>query len=396
MKMFYQFAERLSTQIADWLETHWVTPAFAGWLLGGLALFYFAAGTNTMAGWLYAISGISLAILGIAMTLPIRTLRPLQVHRRPIEPVSVGDQLTIEIDIENPTEKTKTLLQVYDIFPYVLGQPKPVAVEAIPPQGIHHLVYYHPTQRRGVYRWDEIHLRTAAPLGLFWCRRSRQAKATAIVYPTVFPLKVCPLVDEMGKEDSAQLYSDRRQQMGTEGITRTLRPYRFGDPIRLIHWRTSARYGEMRVRELEVSTGGQQIVISLDSAGTWQQADFEAAVIAAASLYFYASRAGLNASLWTAQTGLIQGHQVVLETLAATSAGEDPLPNGLPEMPLIWLTQNSVSLSSLPPGSRWVLWPAASSLPQEENTIIKRDRPGIEIRPDRALDLQLQEPLSRF
>lgn len=54
-----------------------------------------------MAGWLYVISGTSFALLAIAAVLPVRSLKPLEVHRRPIEPVSVGNQLTIELEIYN-------------------------------------------------------------------------------------------------------------------------------------------------------------------------------------------------------------------------------------------------------------------------------------------------------
>jgi len=107
----------------------------------------------------------------------------------------------------------------------------------------------------------------------------------------------------MGQEASNQFYSQRRFHVATEGMTRSLRPYRMGDPTRLIHWRTSARYGELRVRELEVVTGGQEIIIALDSAAAWQEDNFEQAVIAAASLYFYSQRQQLNVKLWTGLTG---------------------------------------------------------------------------------------------
>lgn len=384
---------RTGHQITYWLETHWVAPAYAGWLLGSLALFFFGAASNTMAGWLYVISGVILAMLGMAAVLPVRSLQPLQVRRRPIEPVSVGDQLTIELEIENPADQPKTLLQVLDILPFVLGQPTPHAIEVIPSQGIYLDTYYHPTQQRGVYRWNEVELRTAAPLGLFWCRRSRSAKAVAIVYPTVLPLTTCPLVDRMGQQESPQFYESKRSQMATEGITRTLRPYRHGDPTRLIHWRTSARYGEFRVRELEISTGSQEITICLDSAATWQHSDFEQAVIAAASLYFYASKRQLNVKLWTAGTGEVSSSRGVLEALAAVNAGED-VAFDLPRVPLIWLSQNPGSLSTLPPGSRWLLWSPEEVL-KGEKILGKYDFPGLEIRRDEPLELQLQKVLSR-
>lgn len=380
-------------KIADWLENRAVTPAYAGWLLLGMTVFFFGSATNTMSGWLYVLSGGGLALLGVAAVLPGKSLRSLEVRRRPIAPVSAGDQITVELEIENRAREPKTLLQVVDILPFVLGEPIVRPIEVIEPNSIYRDTYYLEVRQRGVYRWQEVNLRTAAPLGLFWCRRSRPVKAVAVVYPQVLPLSTCPLIDRIGQEDSPQFYNRSRSQTATEGLTRNLRPYRHGDPTRLIHWRTSARYGELRVRELEVAAGGQEIIIALDSAAAWQPEEFERAVTVAASLYFYASKRLLNVKLWTAGTGLVSGNRVVLETLAAVNAGEDAIDNRS-KLPIIWLTQNSASLSTLSLGSRWVLWPSATA-ETGEKMLVKHELPGLEIRSDRPLELQLQDPLER-
>ncbi|MEG3954968.1 DUF58 domain-containing protein [Microcoleus sp. herbarium2] len=380
-------------KIADWLENRAVTPAYAGWLLSGMTVFFFGSATNTMSGWLYALSGGSLALLGVAAVLPGKSLRSLEVRRRAIEPVSAGDRITVELEIENRAREPKTLLQVVDILPFVLGEPIVRPIEVIDPNSIYRDTYYLEVRQRGVYRWQEVNLRTAAPLGLFWCRRSRRVKAVAVVYPQVLPLSTCPIIDRIGQEDSPQFYNRSRSQTATEGLTRNLRPYRHGDPTRLIHWRTSARYGELRVRELEVAAGGQEIIIALDSAAAWQPEEFERAVTVAASLYFYASKRLLNVKLWTAGTGLVSGNRVVLETLAAVNAGEDAVENQ-PKLPIVWLTQNSATLSTLSLGSRWVLWPLATA-ETGEKMLVKHELPGLEIRSGRPLELQLQDPLER-
>ena len=380
-------------KIADWLENRAVTPAYAGWLLSGMTVFFFGSATNTMAGWLYALSGGTLALLGVAAVLPAKSLRSLKVRRRPIAPVSAGDQITIELEIENRAREPKTLLQVIDILPFVLGEPVVNPIELIEAESTYAHTYYLEVPQRGIYRWQEVYLRTAAPLGLFWCRRRHPVKAVAVVYPQVLPLKTCPIIDRIGQEDSPQLYDRSRSQTATVGLTRNLRPYRHGDPTRLIHWRTSARYGELRVRELEVAAGGQEIIIALDSAAAWQPEEFERAVTVAASLYFYASKRLLNVKLWTAGTGLVSGNRVVLETLAAVNAGEDAVENR-PKLPIIWLTQSSASLITLSPGSRWVLWPLVTA-ETGEKMLEKHDLPGLQIRSDRPLELQLQDALER-
>lgn len=96
---------KIHQKIGNWLERRWISPAYAGGLLTFLSLFFFGAATNTMAGWLYVISGTSFALLAIAAVLPVRSLKPLEVHRRPIEPVSVGNQLTIELEIYNRSDQ---------------------------------------------------------------------------------------------------------------------------------------------------------------------------------------------------------------------------------------------------------------------------------------------------
>ena len=380
-------------KIADWLENRAVTPDYAGWLLLGMTIFFFGSATNTMAGWLYALSGGTLALLGVAAVLPAKSLRSLKVRRRPIAPVSAGDRITIELEIENRAREPKTLLQVIDILPFVLGEPVVNPIELIEPNSTYAHTYYLEVPQRGIYRWQEVYLRTAAPLGLFWCRRRHPVKAVAVVYPQVLPLKTCPIIDRIGQEDSPQLYDRSRSQTATVGLTRNLRPYRHGDPTRLIHWRTSARYGELRVRELEVAAGGQEIIIALDSAAAWQPEEFERAVTVAASLYFYASKRLLNVKLWTAGTGLVSGNRVVLETLAAVNAGEDAVENR-PKLPIIWLTQSSASLSTLSPGSRWILWPLVTA-ETGEKMLEKHDLPGLQIRSDRPLELQLQDAVER-
>ncbi|MBE9042669.1 DUF58 domain-containing protein [Oscillatoriales cyanobacterium LEGE 11467] len=385
---------KLRHRLENWLEARWVKPAYAGGLLLFLSIFFFGAATNTMAGWLYVISGASFALLGVAMVLPPRSLRQLEIRRRPLSPISAGDELTLELEISNPHPQPKTLLQVRDIIPLKLGEPVTETIEIIPSHSSHKWTYYQPAAKRGVYHWDDVQLRTAAPLGLFWCRRHRQVPGKAIVYPRVLPLSRCPLIDESGMElHRSSQQRDRQSQMATEGLTRALRPYRSGDPIRLIHWRSSARYGDLRVRELEVFTSGWDVVVALDNTTSWEADNFEEAAIAAASLYFYASQRQLNVRFWSATTGLLQGHQVVLEALAAVSCGETNATANPPSAPSIWLTQNPDSIKMLPSGSRWLLWQMEQNSPRRK-TPKNNNFSGMTIDNERPLQVQLQSRIS--
>ena len=381
---------KITEQLREWLETRACSPSYSGCLLAAIAVSFFGAATNTMAGWLYVISGTIFALLGLGAILAVRSLKQVKVRRLAISPVSAGEQLTIELQIENPTSKPKNFLQVEDILPYVLAQPAQTPVEVIPPRSVHRWIHQPQTKKRGVYQWHEVQLRSGTPLGLFWSRRSRQVPAKAVVYPAVLPLTRCPLIDSIGRDDSTIFENERRYQTASQGLTRALRPYRQGDPMRLIHWRTSARFGEFKVRELEIITGGQEVIICLNNASNWEEENFELAVVAAASLYFYARRCRFNVKLWTPTTGLIYGDRVVLETLAAIVVEEDSTAVNLPSLPSIWLTQNFASIESLPAGSRWVIFPAVKG---HRPKLVNSNLPGLVIDSDEPLQTNLQKQL---
>ncbi|HEY9738525.1 MAG TPA: DUF58 domain-containing protein [Trichocoleus sp.] len=344
----------------DWLETHWVAPAYVGWVLMGLAAFFFAAATNTLAGWLYVMSGVLLGLLTIAAILPARNLTRISIERQPIRPVSAGEALLMELALTNDSRQAKALLQVWDELPAALSKPQQTAIAAIAPGHLYRWIYEVPAQRRGIYHWQTVALRTAAPLGLFWCRRSQTANASATVYPQILPLTQCPLLDTVGQESGFQWHQNNAAQLATEGITRSLRPYRWGDSTRLIHWRTSARYGELRVRELEKITASQQVIIALNTADTWEFEAFEQAVIAAASLYIYALRRGFAAALWTPPGQLVREKAAVLSVLAAiaptSSAPVRPRHTGAA---LIWLSYRPQEKAYLPNGSQQICWTEA-------------------------------------
>jgi uncharacterized protein (DUF58 family) len=372
-----------------WLETNWVTPAYAGWLLTILTICFFGAATNTMAGWLYVLSGVGVALLGVGAVLPARSIHALTVTREAILPVTAGAELEITLTIHNPTSQVQTLFQVQDLTTLSKLNPPQTTVEQVLGQNDYRWVYRQPTEQRGVYQWGKVALRSGAPIGLFWCQRYREAAAIAYVYPQVLKLDRCPLLDGMGSPDRQidRQFSNRHLEAANEGITRSLRPYRYGDSMRLIHWRTSARYGEFQIRELEIDRGGQDVVIYLDSGANWNTADFEQAVIAACTLYLYADRsARLNVKLWTAGTGLISGDRQVLETLAAVQIAE-PAQTEIPSIPLVCLTSQPQQVEALTAGSRWVLWTHERFTPTAKS-------PGMTI--DRHQPLQQQLNSANF
>lgn len=380
---------RLFQNLLTWLESRWVAPAYAGGVLLGLAIAFLAAAVNSMAGWLYAISGVMIAIAVINLWASPRSLRGLQIHRQPIRPVSVGEALSAEIVVENSTPRPKVLLQVRDQLPATLGPPPETAIATLAPQSQHRWTYTLTPTRRGIYHWHTVMLRTAAPFGLFWSQRPRQTATHAIIYPQILPLARCPLIDQMGVASGLRWQSARQAQQASQGLTRAMRPYRWGDPTRLIHWRTSARYGDLRVRELEEQTADNQVIIGLDTRDRWTEDAFESAVTAAASLYIYSLQRQLSVALWLPRTGLLQNKHTVLTALAEVMPGQLGQTQRLPAQPLIWLGADTSMPTSLASGSVWVKWQASAHASSSLGV-----QPTLTIHTDRSLTEQLEADLS--
>jgi uncharacterized protein (DUF58 family) len=381
-----------------WLETHVAVPAYGGWVLMGLTFCFWLAATNTMAGWLYVLSGLGVALLLLSATMPMQMLKGLEIRRSPLSPVHVGDPLFVEIHIRNQTTQAKGLLMAQDQVPQGLGEQAEVVIEAISPHSPYIWQYSLHPERRGLYQWQTVTLRTGAPLGLFWSRRVQKVQARVLIYPRVLPLSRCPLLEEIGPSAQQPFQQVPQPRTGSEGSTRSLRPYRTGDPMRMVHWRSSARFNALRVRELEVIGGGQTFVIALDTQSNWHPDAFEQAVMAAASLVIYATQKQYTPQFWTSQWGQVEGTQQILEVLAQIEP-QQTTAKQQPDQSAIWLTTNPESISPLPLGSRYVLWTqptSVSSASDRSNTVqANHQKPGISINPEVPLQIQLQKSLQR-
>jgi len=103
--------------------------------------------------------------------------------------------------------------------------------------------------RRGVFPLDDLRILLPDPLGVFQrCRRIPARPATLTVLPRRYRL---PVLDLPG-EARFQVGGDTATRTtGSSGEFLSLREYRPGDPLRLIHWKSWARTGKPIVREIE-------------------------------------------------------------------------------------------------------------------------------------------------
>lgn len=138
--------------------------------------------------------------------------------------------------------------------------------------------------RRGVYRLGGTTLETGDPLGMYTITMEDPTAQTLAVMPPVVALPHF-LILSSGWSGEGQPHRHALQETINTSHTRPIQP---GDPVRLIHWRTTARQGDFYVRQFDGSPAGEWwIVLDLDRGvqlGTGWDSTEEHAVILAASL----------------------------------------------------------------------------------------------------------------
>ncbi len=169
--------------------------------------------------------------------------------------------------------------------------------------------------RRGVFTFPGATLRWADPFGLFWHRMSLNVPTHIEVYPGTHGLRLPDLLRPLLSEGQLSRTLGLEDPISLRGA----RPYVPGDPPGRVHWRLSARTGDLMVRELE-RTAASSVAVHLDlnGAGVF----VESAVRLASSLVQEAAALDLPVSVSTAAGATPTGRTPEVMRLALRALAE--------------------------------------------------------------------------
>ena len=277
----------------------------------GLSLFIVARTTG--AGWdIVLLCGI-IAVVLTGSTLPAFVLGRVAVSARAPADATVGRPFPLELTVRAYAVKLSVL--TFDSDWVRIDAPTNGPLLVTP-------------KRRGVLTHVRIEVVTAAPLGLArWRRRLRVALDEPVAIAPRREAMRCPIV----AGDSEAPVELTITTLGGAELTRGVREYLDGDPIRSVHWPATARTGAVMVREYE---GPRQplVVIVADLRGP----DPEGVASRAAGMADDALRAGARVELATAElegprlgptpTPLHVGRRLARAVIGSPAAG--PFPAG--------------------------------------------------------------------
>jgi uncharacterized protein (DUF58 family) len=244
--------------------------------------------------------GLLLASLPIlAAAVVSRTRYRLSCTRR-LEPrrVTAGDRVSVRIQLENVSRSPSSVLLVEDTAEAGLGGGARFVLGRIEPGGRRDLSYALRATARGRYQIGPMAIRLGDPFGLCELSRSFRSLDELIVAPTIERL---PPARSRG---SASLTVEQRRRGGLVGQEETTtRPYRSGDDLRKVHWKTTARSGELMVRREEHPQTSAATILFDTRARAWPDgpgsAAFEWAVSAVGAVGMHLVRGGHRVRLLT-------------------------------------------------------------------------------------------------
>jgi uncharacterized protein (DUF58 family) len=234
-----------------------VRPTREGlWMVGVTGAVMLAA-VNTGNNLLYAILAVLLAVLLVSNLLAEWNLRGLSVSRVPPAEVFAGAPATCALMVRNRRRwgRSWTLLLTElgdDGDPLAEGWVAclPPGEEAAAPLRLRF-------PRRGPQRLGRVRVESAFPFGLMRRWRHVAVPDEVLVFPR--PLEGASGGAQRGR---GREHADPRVR-GGEGDLRGIRPYVPGDPLRDVHWATSARVGAPMVVERE-GQRAEEVLVAVD------------------------------------------------------------------------------------------------------------------------------------
>jgi len=220
---------------------------------------------------------------------------------RSLEPrrTQVGADARVVLRLQNLSGLPTGTLLLEDRLPYALGSRPRLVLERLGRHQASSVAYTVRADVRGRYEVGPLVVRLTDPFGLCEMTRSFPSVDHLTVTPVVHPLPAARLIGEYtGSGES------RARSVAVHGDDdAATREYRHGDDLRRVHWRSTARTGELMVRREEQPWESRATLV-LDTRTTGHRgegptASFEWAVSAIASIAVHLRQYGYKLRMVT-------------------------------------------------------------------------------------------------
>lgn len=255
-----------------------------GWsLLGaalGLAVGGFLLGTIEML--VLGVAALALVVGSSAWLLAGRKPDLLAQRRVRPERLHVGADGRIDLRVENRAGAASPLLAATDWFDEGRRAAR-FLVPPLAPGAVARAAYRIPTRRRGRYRVGPLTVSVSDPFGLARRELPGTTDSEVLVRPRVHDI-VAPVAagTRLASQSAPAAPRATPSDLGDEFLA--LREYELGDDLRRVHWRSTARTGDVMIRQNQARWRSRAAVVLDVRADAHDPQSFELAVEVAASV----------------------------------------------------------------------------------------------------------------
>jgi uncharacterized protein (DUF58 family) len=269
-----------------------VRPTRRGLAVLGCAVALYLAGLLLGMPLLRALAGCGAGAFLVAIVPVFGRLRPGVSRAVHPDRVQRGSPAVAELVVTNPTATRQPAFLAVDS---VAGEAREVPVRALPAGGSARYRYDLPTGRRGRVTVGPLSVERSDLLGLARARGEIGQAAQLWVYPERHAVRLSPAGRSRHHHEGEPPPLPVRGSMDL----RALREYVVGDELRHLHWKATARTGQLMVREY-IDPAQPWCAVLLDTRASVLSPDaFEEAVSVAASLLWESCEQGRPARLAT-------------------------------------------------------------------------------------------------
>jgi uncharacterized protein (DUF58 family) len=207
---------------------------------------------------LFALAGLMIAPLLFNWRFSMASLRDIRVQRRLPRRIAAGEPLVVDLEVSNHRANLDAwqLRVIDDVRWQGTTRSRSHEVEALVPAiaagGSVRTSYRCQLYRRGIYTIGPAQIRCGYPFGLLSFKSTLKSQSDLLVSPRIGHLR--NRWRQMMNSQRMGGQSARNRRGATDGDFYSLRQYRNGDSRRWIHWRTSAKLGELMVQQFDEST----------------------------------------------------------------------------------------------------------------------------------------------
>lgn len=193
----------------------------------------------------------------------------MRIERKHSAHVMAGREMEIEVLLENTRSTARYGTMGFDIHAKLVQGKEytPVAFLSAPPGEKVMASYRLTPARRGVYELGPFFLYGGDPFGFYKCWRKIRVPSELVVLPDPVPIRFRqPPSASMLQQDELEtqpLSGDSSEFLG-------VREYVASDPMKRIHWMSSARHGTLITRQYEMNVASSISVLLISDEKMWQ------------------------------------------------------------------------------------------------------------------------------